>query len=177
MLKICYVETSIRFEDLSVTKNNQLILAAFININYKLKEDKMKEDVIERLGYGVMADRDETPDVFTNSDKFLIVDLKNRKDIVFEEYRENPHIEIIKKKYPMPTGLGGKVSDEEFQIYMDIAEILKDCKYVSGGYTGYFPKVAFEKQGVFYVMQAEKRLPRDDLERLIGNRVLAGFSR
>jgi hypothetical protein len=139
------------------------------------KGGKMKEDLIERLGYGVMADSEEMPNIFSHSDRFLIIDLKNRKEIVFEEYRKNPHAKIIKKKYPMPTPLGDSISDEEFQLYMDIAEILKDCKYVNGKNLGYFPKTAMEKLGIFYVMKNVDESPRDDIKGMIEDRALAGF--
>ncbi len=135
----------------------------------------MKEDVIERFGFGVMADRDEIPNIFSHSDKFLIIDLKNRKEIIFEEYRKNPHAEIVKTKYPMPTGMGETISDEEFQIYKDIAEIVKDCKYVTGNNLGFYPKMAMDKAGIFYVMQSVNELPRDHINSLIEERAYAGF--
>jgi hypothetical protein len=135
----------------------------------------MKEDVVERYGFGVMADRDEIPNIFSHSDRFLIIDLKNRKEIIFEEYRKNPHAEICKTKYAMPADLGEEVSDEERQIYKDIAEILKDCKYVTGNNLGYAPKTAMEKAGVFYIMQSVNELPRDHIKCLIENRAFAGF--
>jgi len=135
----------------------------------------MKEDVIERYGFGVMADKAEQPDYFSNSDQFLIIDLKNRKEIINEEYRKNPHAELVKTKYPFPTDLGEKISDEEYQIYLDIAKILNDCKYVIGNNLGYFPKRAMEKEKVFYVMQSVNELPHDHINRLIEDRALAGF--
>lgn len=136
---------------------------------------KEKEDMIERHGFGVMADRDEIPNIFSHSDRFLIIDLKNRKEIIHEEYRENPHAEICKTKYAMPAGLGDPVPDEERQIYRDIAEMLKDCKYVTGNNLGFAPKMAMEKAGVFYVMQSVNELPRDNIARLIKERAYAGF--
>jgi hypothetical protein len=135
----------------------------------------MKEDVIERYGFGVMADRDEIPNVFSHSDQFLIIDLKNRKEIIYEEYRKNPHAEVVKVKYPMPIGLGEKITDEEFQIYIDIAEMLKDCKYVIGNNLGYYPKKAMDQSNVFYIMQSVNELPRDHINRLIEDRAFAGF--
>jgi len=135
----------------------------------------MKKEEIERFGFGVMADSDEMPEYFMHSDRFLIIDLKNRKEIIFEEYYVNPHAELVKTKYPDPAGLGDNISDEELQIYMDITEILKGCKYVLGNSLGYYPKFALEKANLFFVGLSSRPLPRDHIAHLIEHRALADF--
>ncbi len=135
----------------------------------------MKEDVIERLGFGVMADKDEMPNIFSHSDRILIIDLKNRKEIVHEEYRPNPHAEICRTKYTIPTDPGDGITEEELEIYRDIAETVKDCKYTIGYNLGYFPKLAMEKTDTLYVMQSVPTLPREDIKQMIEDRAYAGF--
>jgi hypothetical protein len=94
---------------------------------------------LERLSFGVMADKDEYPHVFTHSARFLVVDLKTRKEIVAREYRPNPYAKICQEKYPKPTEPGENISKKELEIYRQIAEIVKDCKYAAGGKNfGYF---------------------------------------
>jgi len=139
------------------------------------KGGETKEDTIERYGFGVLTDSDEIPHFFSHSDQFLIIDLKNRKEVIFEEYRTNPHGETCRTKYTRPACLGERPSDEERQIYQDIAEMLTDCKYVIGGNLGYAPKMAMEKADVFYIMQSVPELPHDHIDRLIENRAYAGF--
>lgn len=135
----------------------------------------MKKNVIERYGYGVMADRDEMPHIFSHSDRILIIDLKDRKEIIHEEYRTNPHAETCRTKYAIPTDPGDGITKDELDIYRDIAELVKDCKYTIGYNLGYFPKLALEKTGTLYVMQSSPVLPRDNINGLIENRVYAGF--
>ncbi|MDM8524982.1 hypothetical protein QUF80_16550 [Desulfococcaceae bacterium HSG8] len=135
----------------------------------------MKEDVIERYGFGVMADKDEMPDIFSHSDRILVIDMKNRKEIIHEEYRLNPHAETCRTKYTIPTSPGEGITDEELEIYKDIAELVKDCKYTIGYNLGYFPKLAMEKTDTLYVLQSVKHLPRDHIKELIKERVYAGF--
>lgn len=139
-----------------------------------MKED-VKEDVIERYGFGVMSDGNRMPDVFSHADQFLIIELKNRKEITFEEYRQNPHTELCRTKYAMPAGLGDPVSDEEQQIYDDIVEILKDCGCVVGNNLGYAPKITMENADIFYVMQNYAKFARDYINGSIEDRALAGF--
>jgi len=132
-----------------------------------------KKNVVERFAFGVMADKDEMPNVFSHSDRFLIIDLKDRKETVHEEYRPNPHGEICRTKYPIPTDPGDGITDEELEIYRNIAEIIKDCETTIGYNLGYFPKLALEKT-TFYVMQSAPVLPRDYIKELIEIRAYYG---
>ncbi|OQY11491.1 MAG: hypothetical protein B6I31_04850 [Desulfobacteraceae bacterium 4572_19] len=135
----------------------------------------MKEDLIERYAFGVMADGNTMPDIFSHSDQFLIMEMKNRKDILFEEYRNNPHTEICSTKYAMPTDLGDPVPEEEEQAYKDMVEIFKDCQCVVGNNLGYAPKVVIEEAGIFYVMLNGGKFARDYINGLIEDRAFAGF--
>ena len=136
-----------------------------------------KKDLIERYGFGVVADKDEMPDIFSHSDRILIVDLKNRKDIIYEEYRINPHAEICRTKYTIPTDTGDKkgITKKELKIYADIADLVKDCKYTIGNNLGYFPKQAMERTDTLYVLQSVRIQPRDHIKETIKARAYAGF--
>ncbi|OQY45465.1 MAG: hypothetical protein DRR08_22885 [Candidatus Parabeggiatoa sp. nov. 2] len=133
----------------------------------------MTRPELERLSFGVMADKDEHPHVFSHSDRFLVVDLKNRKEIVAREYRPNPYAQICKEKYPIPTDPGENISDEELEIYRQIAEIVKDCKYAGGKNFGYFVKLALEKAGTESMMLSFE--PQGWIDSLIENRYMAGY--
>ncbi len=135
----------------------------------------MKKDVVERFAFGVMADKDEMPKIFSHSDRFLVIDLKNRKEIVHEEYRPNPYAEICRTKYTIPTDTGGGITDDELEIYRHIAETVKDCKYTTGYNLGYFPKMAMEKTETLYVLSSVPLLPREHIQELIDERAAAGF--
>jgi len=133
----------------------------------------MKKRLLERYGFGVMADTDDMPKIFTHSDRFLVMDLKDRKEVIFEEYRPNPYGEICRTKYTMPTD--HRILDEEYDIYKSMAEIIKDCETTIGYNLGYFPKMAFEKAGIFYILKSYLTTPREHINSLIENRVYAGF--
>ncbi|MCP4350043.1 MAG: hypothetical protein GY795_31575 [Desulfobacterales bacterium] len=135
----------------------------------------MKKDVIERYGFGVMADKDEMPNIFSHSDRILVIDMKDRKEIIHEEYRINPHAEICRTKYTKPTDPGEGITEKELQIYRELADMVKDCKYTIGYNLGYFPKLAMEKTDTLYVMQSVPTKPREHIKHLIENRVYAGF--
>jgi len=134
----------------------------------------MIREEIERIGYGVIADQDEYPHVFSHSDRFLIVDLKNRKEVVMREYRPNPYAEICKTKYAKPAFIGEKISDEELEIYQKIAEIVKDCYHVLGKNFGSYPIKALQDAGTDFLMTNSYN-PQEHIERLIKARYIAGY--
>ncbi len=135
----------------------------------------MKKDTIDRYGFGVMADKDEMPKIFSHSDRFLVIELKNRKEVIHEEYRPNPYAEICRTKYTIPTDMGGDIKEKELKIYRHIAETLKDCKYIYGYNVGFYPKMAMERTGALYIIPSVPTLPRDHIKDLIKNRVYAGY--
>ncbi len=134
---------------------------------------KRKRKLIERYAFGVMADKDEMPKIFSHSDRFLIIDMRDRKEIVHEEYRPNPHGETCRTKYPIPTDPGDGITEEELDIYRNLAEILKDCDTTIGYNLGYFPSRALEKT-TFYVMQSVPVLPHDHIKQLFEIRAYYG---
>ena len=129
--------------------------------------------VLERIASGVMADKDEHPHVFSHSDRFLIIDLKMRKEIVGREYRPNPYGKICREKYAMPTFIGEKISAEEWEIYQKIGEILKDCKYVTGKNFGSYTIKGLQEAGTDYLMTDFQ--PYEWIDSLIDARYLAGY--
>jgi hypothetical protein len=133
----------------------------------------MKEPEIKRFCFGVKADKDERPYVFTHSDRFLVIDLKHRLEVVKREYRPNPYAKICQEKYTIPTDPGDGISDEELEIYRQIAEIVKDCEYVGAKNFGYFVKMALEKAGVTPMMTTFE--PQEWVDSLIENRYMAGY--
>lgn len=134
---------------------------------------KRKREYIERYAFGIKADSEEMPKIFSHSDRFLIIDMKDRKEIIHEEYRPNPYGKICRTKYPMPACLGDRISDEEREIYKNMAEIIKDCDTTIGNNLGYFPKMALEKV-TFYVMQSVPVMPRDHIKELFEIRAFYG---
>jgi hypothetical protein len=128
---------------------------------------------IERIGFGVLADKDEHPYVFSHSDRFLIIDLKRRKEVIAREYRPNPYAEICKTKYQMPASPGDNTSEEELEIYRKIAEIVKDCKYVAGKNFGWHPMRALKSAGTDGMMIPVQ--PHEQIDSLIGARYIAGY--
>ena len=132
------------------------------------------KDKIERIGYGIIADKDEYPHVFSHSDRFLIIDLKNRKEVIMREYRPNPYAEICKTKYAMPACIGDEISDEELEIYQKIAEIVKDCDRVLGKNFGSYPVKALQDAGTDFLMTNSYN-PQDHIESLIESRYIAGY--
>ena len=120
-----------------------------------------------------MADKNEMPKIFSHSNRFLIIDLKDRKEIVYEEYRPNPHGETCRTKYPIPTGTGDGITEEEQEIYRNIAEIIKDCQTTIGYNLGYFPMLALEKV-TFYVLQSVPVMPHDYIKQLIETKAYFG---
>ncbi len=111
--------------------------------------------------------------VFSTSDRFLIIDLKNRKEVIHQEYRPNPYAEICKEKYPIPTDLGNGPSEEELEIYNKIAMIVQDCKYVAGKNFCYYPARALRAAGSDALMKPIG--PWESIESLIKSRRAAGF--
>ncbi|MCP4695479.1 MAG: hypothetical protein GY862_01325 [Gammaproteobacteria bacterium] len=134
-------------------------------------ESKFKE--IERIGFGVMADKDECPRVFSHSDRFLVMDLKNRKEVVFREYRPNPYAETCKTKYTMPSVLGDHPSDEEVDIYRKVGELMKDCDYVAGKNFGNYAIFGLQEAGTDFLMTSHE--PQEWIDSLIDARYLAGY--
>jgi predicted Fe-Mo cluster-binding NifX family protein len=130
---------------------------------------------IERIGFGVKADEDEYPEFFTHSDRFLIVDLKRRKEVVLREYRPNPYVATCKEKYGRKALELYYGEDEELEIYRQIAEIVKDCKYVGGKNFGYYVKMALEKAGTGPMMMNYEN-PQEWIDSLIEERALAGYT-
>ena len=130
-------------------------------------------DYIERIGFGVVASEDKYPYVFSTSDRFLIIDLKNRKEVIHQEYRPNPYAEICKEKYPIPTGRGEGASEEELDIYKKIAMIVQDCEYAAGRNFGYYPAKALVEAGSDHLMTSFE--PWEWIESLIESRRAAGF--
>jgi predicted Fe-Mo cluster-binding NifX family protein len=126
------------------------------------------------MGFGVIADADEYSELFTHSDRFLIVDLKDRKEVIRREYRPNPHVAICKEKYGWEAIKSDSHGEEELRIYREIAELVKDCKYVAGKNFGYFVKMALEKAGTSSMMTNSKN-PQDWIDSLIENRAYAGY--
>lgn len=138
-----------------------------------VQRKEITTDVIERICSGVNADNDLHPYVYTHSDRFLIIDMKNRKEILKREYRPNPYGKICREKYAVPTSLGDPISDEEKEIYRKMAEIVKDCKYVTGTNFGYYPARALEAAGTDHMMTAAQ--PQEWIDSLIDARLFAGF--
>jgi len=129
---------------------------------------------IQRMGFGVIADADEYAEFFTHSDRFLIVDLKRRKEVILREYRPNPYVAICKEKYGRKELEFFKNDKEEQEIYRQIAEIVKDCKYVTGKNFGYFVKMALEKAGTESMLSNFEN-PQEWIDSLIENRAYAGY--
>jgi predicted Fe-Mo cluster-binding NifX family protein len=134
----------------------------------------MKKPEIERIGFGVTADKDIHPRIFSHSDRFLVVDLKLRKEIILREHRPNPYGKICREKYTMPSLLGDHPSDEELEIYRNVAEILKDCDYVRGKNFGNYVVYALEKAGVEAMMSSSHE-PDEWIDSLIESRYAAGY--
>ncbi|HDN25821.1 MAG TPA: hypothetical protein ENG03_01730 [Thioploca sp.] len=130
---------------------------------------------IQRMGFGVIADEDEYPEFFTHSDRFLIVDLKNRKEVILREYRPNPYVAICKAKYGRKELEFFKNNKEEREIYRQIAEIVKDCKYVAGKNFGYYVKMALENAGTSSMITSFDN-PQEWIDSLIENRIYAGYT-
>jgi len=138
-----------------------------------MEEKQLPE--LERIAFGVMADKDEYPYVFSHSDRFLIVDLKRRKEIIAREYRPNPYAQICREKYTKPTFIGENISDEEWEIYQKIGEILKDCKYVGGRNFGNYTVKALQEAGTDFMMMNEPFQPYSWIDSLIEARYMAGY--
>jgi len=135
----------------------------------------MKKHEIERLGFGIKADKDEFADIFSHSDRFLIVDLKLRKEVIFREYRPNPYAKICREKYAMPSLLGDSPSDEELEIYQKMTEIVTDCLYVHGKNFGYYMVRAFEEVAKIELIMLSSHEPEEWIESLIEARYMAGY--
>ncbi|MEN8215906.1 MAG: hypothetical protein ABFS56_05930 [Pseudomonadota bacterium] len=128
---------------------------------------------IERIGFGIVADEDKTAYIFAHADRFLVFDLKNRKEVTLREYRPNPYAEICKQKYPKPSVIGDHPSDEEVEIYRKMADILKDCKTIWGYNFGNYVYNALEAAGCNPIMC--DRDPQETIDSLIEARYLAGY--
>ena len=128
---------------------------------------------VERIGFGIVADEDKSAGIFAHADRFLVVDLKNRKEITFREYRPNPYAEICKQKYPKPSVIGDHPADEEVEIYRKIAEILKDCKTIRGMNFGNYVYNALSATGANAIMS--DRDPEETIDSLIESRYAAGY--
>ncbi|RKZ42471.1 MAG: hypothetical protein DRQ49_01205 [Gammaproteobacteria bacterium] len=129
---------------------------------------------VERIGFGVIADKDEHAPVFSHSDRFWIVDLKRRKEVIWSEYRDNPYVQTCKEKYPNPSAIGDHPCDEELEIYRKIGEMLKDCKYVSGQNFGNYAADALEAAGTEAMMNFSHQ-PQEWVDSLIEARGYAGY--
>ena len=134
----------------------------------------MEKSDIERFGFGVVADKDELPLYFTHSDRFLVVDLKLRKEVIWREYRPNPYAEICREKYSMPSVIGDNPCDEEVEIYRQIAEIVKDCKYVQGKSFGNYAANALKAAGSDAMMVSFHEA-QEWIDSLIEARSYAGY--
>lgn len=134
----------------------------------------MKRHEIERIGFGIKADKDEFAGIFSHSDRFLIVDLKLRKEVILREYRPNPYAKICREKYAMPSLLGDSPSDEELEIYRKMTEIVTDCLYVHGKNFGYYMVRAFEVAKIELIMLSSHE-PEEWIESLIEARYMAGY--
>ncbi|HLC15060.1 MAG TPA: hypothetical protein VJL89_02390 [Thermodesulfovibrionia bacterium] len=132
-----------------------------------------KEPFIEKICFPIMEDKDELTYLYSHSDRFLVIVLKDRKDILSKEYRPNPYGKICREKYPEPTALGDKISEEELELYRNMAEIVKDCTYVYAKNFGYYPFKALEKAGTDYIMANSE--PWEKINWLIKDRAFAGF--
>jgi len=128
---------------------------------------------IERIAFGIVADEDKTAYIFAHAARFLVIDLKNRKEVIFREYRPNPYAEICKQKYPKPSVIGDNPSDEEVEIYRKMAEILKDCKTVRGYNFGNYVYNALEAAGCNPIMTDHQ--PQETIDSLIEARYIAGY--
>jgi len=129
---------------------------------------------IERIGFGVIADKDEHSPIFTHSDRFLIADLIRRKEVIWHEPRPNPYAKICREKYPKPSVTGDNPSDEELEIHRQIAEILKDCIYVRGRDFGSYSADALKAAGSDAMMVSSDE-PQEWLNSLIKYRAYAGY--
>lgn len=134
----------------------------------------MSNDVkIERIGFGVVADENKSAEIFAHADRFLVIDLKNRQEVTFREYRPNPYAEICKQKYPKPSVIGDHPSEEELEIYRKYAEILKDCKTIRGGNFGNYVSNALSATGANTILSDWD--PQETIDSLIESRYLAGY--
>ena len=134
------------------------------------------EKIIERMGFGVLADKDIYPRHFTNSDRILIIELENRLNVVGREYLPNPFVEIIKEKYPVTTPFGEKIQPEEMEIYTKLAKFIKEecrVKYLYGRHINYFLRVAFDRIKQHFNDTTDS--PQVHIDRFIEARALAGF--
>ncbi len=129
---------------------------------------------IERMAFAVKADKDEYSHFFFHADRFLIIDLKNRKEVVAREYRPNPFAEYCQKNYESPAIIGeGKISEEEKNAYLKIGEMLKDCKYVAAKNFGNYATKYLKEAGADYIMMDKE--PDDWINILIEAREYAGY--
>ncbi|HLP57402.1 MAG TPA: hypothetical protein VK186_01165 [Candidatus Deferrimicrobium sp.] len=137
-----------------------------------------KEKVIERIGFGVKADSDDYPAYITIADRFLVIELENRKNIISRTYYDNPYAKIMQEKFPKPTDLGDRISKEEMEILTNLAKFVKEelkLKYLYGYYISYFFRNALERIGQHFNDDATK--PDVHIKRFIDARELAGFPR
>ncbi|RKZ73215.1 MAG: hypothetical protein DRR19_31205 [Candidatus Parabeggiatoa sp. nov. 1] len=65
-------------------------------------------------------------------------------------------------------------SEEEREIYRQIAEIVKDCKYVTGNNFGYYVNMALEKAGSGTMMTTYEN-PQAWIDSLIEYRYMADY--
>lgn len=132
---------------------------------------KFKE--VERIGFGVLADSNKRPYIFSHSDRFWVVDLKNRKEVIYSEYRPNPYAEICRNKYSKPSVIGDNPEPEELEIYLKMAQILSDCDTVWGYNYGNYVMLALEGAGTDPIMT--DREPEKIIQSLIDARRYAGY--
>jgi hypothetical protein len=158
-------EKSLKIQDPSYRRDDKQSMTYLGN--------NVMSDKIERIGFGIVADEDKSAERFAHADRFFVFDLKNRKEVIFREYRPNPYGEICKQKYPKPCVIGDNPSDEEVEIYRKMAEILKDCKSVWGKNFGNYVHDALSAVGVNPILS--DRDPQEAIDSLIGARYLAGY--
>lgn len=140
--------------------------------------DKKKETVIERIGFGVKANNDNYPSYFPHSDRFLVIELENRKNVLSRTYYDNPYAKIMKEQFPKPANIGDHCSKEEFEILTNLAKYIKEelkVKYLYGHDISYFLRLALERVGQHYNDVPDG--PDEHIKRFIDARELAGFPR
>ncbi|RKZ92015.1 MAG: hypothetical protein DRR19_05490 [Candidatus Parabeggiatoa sp. nov. 1] len=74
----------------------------------------------------------------------------------------------------MPTFIGEKISAEEWKIYQQIGEIVKDCKYVAGKNFGNYTTKALQEAGTDFLMNHSFQ-PYEWIDSLIEARDMAGY--
>ncbi|MCU0287203.1 MAG: hypothetical protein MUF15_12515 [Acidobacteria bacterium] len=141
-----------------------------------MAEDKKKETVVERIGFGVKADSDKYPKFIPHADRFLVIELENRKNVISRTYYDNPYARIMQEKFPKPSNLGDIISKEEMEILTNLAKFVKEelkLKYLYGYRISYFFRVAMEKIGQHF--NDDNASPDEHIKRFIDARQLAGF--